>query len=148
MRATIIAGGIGSLLLLTGVTPGSAQSLSNVKGDVGAQLAGMACAGTVQDRTTANYHGAIRIAFATEGSALTGHLYGSLGDEVFQKAASPTLDLGDQGAVSELQVQSNQVSFKSIRGSLYQLTFNDGALDGVDVPTGHAPLDIKTHCSK
>jgi hypothetical protein len=85
MRATIIAGATGSLLVLLAVAaPARAQMLSNV-----------------------------------------------------------------QGAESDLQVKGTQVTFKSVRGALYQLTLGaDGSLNGVNVPTGHEPTDIHTHCAK
>ncbi len=50
--------------------------------------------------------------------------------------------------MTELQVKGDKVTFKSIRGSLYQLTFKDGSLNGVDVPKSHAPTEIATHCEK
>jgi hypothetical protein len=148
MRVMIVAGAIGSLLALLAAAPASAQMLSNVQGPAGGQLAGMTCSGTLQDRAQANYHGAIRITFAESGGALTAHLYGTLGEDAFKNAASPTTELGDQGAVSDLQVKGDKVTFKSIRGALYQLTYKDGSLNGVDVPTSHAPTEIATHCEK
>jgi hypothetical protein len=147
MRAWIVPGAIGAtLVLLAGPAP-AADMLSNVHGSEASGLVGATCHGTLSDRATPTYHGGVRIVFAAQGGALTAHIWGTLGDEAFKSGGASDFELGDQGEATDVEVKGNQVTFKSVRGALYQLAYGkDGSLNGVNVPTGHTPTDIRMQC--